>query len=73
MTLTINYYNQVLKLFEQAIKCPITSTTGGPLISFKANPKSDQITVVWTTIETPRNPIENYILVVLSETKEIVI
>ena len=43
------------------------------MISLKANPNKDQITVYWASIDSPKMPIECYELVINGEKKEIVI
>jgi hypothetical protein len=59
-------------LFKKTIRCSNTTNLGGPVISLKANPNKDQITVYWASIDSPKTPIECYELLINGEKKEIV-
>ena len=49
-----------------------TTDNGGPIISIKANPKDNQVTLVWQSIDSQSCPIDYYQLIINDEKKQIV-
>lgn len=59
--------------FSKTIKCNKTTNLGGPIISLKANPKKDQITVCWHSIDTAMKPVvDHYEMLINGEKRETV-
>ncbi len=56
--------------YFKSIKCPRATNLGGPIISLKANPNKNQLTVCWLSIDSSKLPIEHYEIVVNGEKKE---
>ena len=54
----------------KSIKCPRATNLGGPIISLKANPNKNQLTVCWLSIDSSKLPIEHYEIIVNGEKKE---
>ena len=54
------------------VKSGRTTNLGGPIISLKENPRSDQITVCWQSIDTPKCPISVYELLINEEKRDVV-
>ena len=61
-----------LIFFIQNFHCPSVTENGGPIISIKANPKNNQVTLVWESIDTQRSSIDFYQLIINDEKKQIV-
>ena len=53
-----------------SIKCPRTTSLGGPIISLKASSNNSQLTVCWLSIDSTKLPIDHYELVINGEKKE---
>lgn len=54
------------------IKNAKTTNLGGPVISLKANPIQDQLTVTWLSIDSSEFPIDHYDLLINGEKRETV-
>ncbi len=54
------------------IRCSNMTHMGGPVISLKANPNKDQITIYWPSIDSKQMPIDYYELLINGEKKETV-
>lgn len=55
------------------VKSHATTNLGGPVISLKENARSDQITVTWQSIDSPKCPISFYELIINDEKRDTVI
>ncbi|XP_046358181.2 uncharacterized protein LOC124136325 [Haliotis rufescens] len=44
------------------MRCPSTTPEGGPVISVEVSEKSDALTIVWMSMDTPEVPIDGYLV-----------
>ncbi|XP_067685414.1 uncharacterized protein [Haliotis asinina] len=44
------------------MRCPSTTPEGGPVISIEVSEKSDALTIVWMSMDTPEVPIDGYLV-----------
>ena len=54
------------------LKCARTTPLGGPIISLKAIPKNNQVTLCWQSIDSRKMQIEAYQLLINGESRETV-
>ncbi len=46
----------------QRLRCPSVAPEGGPVISIEVGDKSDALTIVWMSMDTPDVPIDGYLV-----------
>lgn len=44
------------------MRCPSMTPEGGPVISVEVSEKSDALTIVWMSMDTPEVPIDGYLV-----------